>query len=324
MKGLLLTGATGFVGRNLLLSELSSGRRIFAPVRDVSKLQMQLEREGANEKLVSPLPTNPSKWPSIEVDRAVLCAGVLFARSEEEYIQTNVEWAARVLEALPPECETIVLSSQAAGGPTPKGAVARTESHNDSPITWYGRSKLALEEMLVERFPHRNLKVLRPPMVLGARDSATLPLFKMAASLLRVKPGMRLKEYSFISVDDLVAGIAAVWGTPPAPPRYIAAARSITDMELIETAAKSMGRHGVTIPIPQIIVKFLSRIVDMVPALRASAPSLTRDRARDIWPDRWVVDSGMFREATGWACTVGLEQAIDSAREFYRCHGLVG
>ena len=95
-------------------------------------------------------------------------------------------------------------------------------------------------------------------------------------------------------------------------------------MELIETAAKSMGRAGVTIPVPQVIVKFLSRIVDMVPALRASAPSLTRDRARDIWPDRWVVDSGMFREATGWACAVELEQAIDSAREFYRRGGLVG
>lgn len=324
MKGLLLTGATGFVGRNLLVAEISRGTRIHAPVRDAGKLRRQLRAEGLDDRLVTPLAADPAEWPRLGVDRAVLCAGVLFARTAGEYFNTNVEWTTSVLEALPPDCETIVLSSQAAGGPTPGGVAARTESHADTPLTWYGRSKLALEDRLREKFSKRDIKILRPPMVLGARDSATLPLFKMASGLVRVKPGLRPKEYSFIAVDDLVSGIDAAWGSPAAPPRYISAARTITDSELIETAARSVGGRGVTLPVPQIFIKLLSLVVDAVPSLRTSAPSLTRDRARDIWPDRWVVDSSAFRQATGWTCRLDLTNAIATARDSYAREGLLG
>lgn len=320
MSGLLLTGVTGFVGRNLLLAEAALGTRLFVPVRDPEKLRRQLQEEGLDPTVAIPLPVDPSSWPRLEIERAILCAGVLFARSREEYFNTNVEWTSRVLEALPHSCDTVVLSSQAAGGPTPAGVTARAEHHPDTPVTWYGRSKLALEERLRERFPSRNIKILRPPMVLGARDTATLPLFKMAASLVRVKPGFRPKEYSFIAVEDLVAGIRAASKAPPTP-LYISAARTITDSELIKTAAQSVGGRGITMPVPQVLVKFLSLIVDAVPSLRASTPSLTRDRARDIWPDRWVVDSTAFRKATGWTCRLELPHAIESARDSYARQG---
>lgn len=317
--GLLLTGATGFVGRNLLLDEAARGTRLFVPVRDPEKLRRQLQEEGMDPAIATPLPVDPSTWPHLEIDRAILCAGVLFARSRQEYFTTNVEWTSRILEALPPACEVVVLSSQAAGGPTPNGFTARIEDHPDNPVTWYGRSKLALEERIKERFSDRNIRILRPPMVLGARDTATLPLFKMAAGLVRVKPGLRPKTYSFIAVEDLVSGIRAAWGTSGAP-HYIAAARPITDTELINAAARSLGGRGITMPVPQIAVKFLSWIVDAAPSLRASVPSLTRDRARDIWPDRWVVDSTAFRKTTGWTCRLELPDAIQSARDFYlRC-----
>lgn len=324
MDRLLLTGATGFVGRNILLDEAARGTRMFVPVRDPEKLRRQLEEDGLDTSIATPLPVDPSEWPRLGIDRAILCAGVLFARSREEYFTTNVEWTTRIIHALPSACEIVVLSSQAAGGPTPQGVPARIEDHPDNPVTWYGRSKLALEARIRERFPARNIRVLRPPMVLGARDTATLPLFKMAAGLVRIKPGMRPKEYSFIAVEDLVSGIRAAWGAPAAGnPLYIAAARPITDTELINAAARSVGGRGLTMPVPQIVVKFLSVIVDAVPSLRASAPSLTRDRARDIWPDRWVVDSAAFRKATGWTCRLELPHAIDSARDSYIRRGVL-
>lgn len=323
MNGLLLTGATGFVGRNIVLSEAARGTSLYVPVRDAEKLRSQLQSEGLDPGIAVPLPVEPAQWPRLEIDRAILCAGVLFARSPAEYFTTNVDWTMRILDALPQDCETIILSSQAAGGPTPKGVSARTESHTDTPLTWYGRSKLTLEERVKERYAARRLHILRPPMVLGARDTATLPLFKMAAGLLRVKPGLRPKQYSFIAVDDLVAGIDATWGISTGSPLYISAARPITDTELIHSAASSMGGRGITLPVPQIVIKILSMFVDAVPSLRATAPSLTRDRVRDIWPDRWVVDSAAFRTASGWTCRVELPAAITSAREHYTRAGLL-
>ena len=48
---LLITGSTGFVGRNLLLrvSQDARWRRIVLPVRDPAKLRAQLEGEGIVE-----------------------------------------------------------------------------------------------------------------------------------------------------------------------------------------------------------------------------------------------------------------------------------
>ena len=317
MKTLLVTGATGFVGRNLVLREISQGTQILAPVRSAAKLRAQLEAEGVDPSAVTALDADPAKWSGgIQPTHALLSAGVLFARNREEYFSTNVDWTLRVLEALPESTRIVVLSSQSAGGPTPLGRAARTESDADTPLTWYGKSKLALERALQSQ-KARRLCILRPPMILGPRDTATLPLFKMAMGLVRTKPGLRRKEFSFLSVEDVVEAVEAAWNCESQGPHYISAHRTITDWELIGTAARAAGGKGVTLPIPITVVKAMSLLVDSIPALRQSAPSLTRDRAKEIWADRWVVDSTAFRQATGWQSRQDLAEALDGAFRHY-------
>jgi nucleoside-diphosphate-sugar epimerase len=323
MKTLLLTGATGFVGSNMLLQELQQGTRILAPVRNAEKLHRQLSAEGISNANVVALGTNPSAWGDIRPTHALLSAGVLFARSREEYHSINVDWTLRVLDALPADCQVVVLSSQAAGGPTPSGTYARTEEDADAPITHYGNSKLELEQAIRRSLSRRPITILRPPMILGGRDTATLPLFKMAAGLLRPKPGIAKKEYSFIAIEDVLEAIKASWENGAQGPFYIASERTITDFELIRTAALTMNGQGVTLPLPQIIIKCFSLIVDAIPKLRDSTPSLTRDRARDIWADRWVVDSALFRRTTGWKSTRDLRHSLESAHDFYIRAGML-
>ena len=317
MKTLLVTGATGFVGRNLLLREISLGNQILAPVRDAKKLRAQLEIEGFDPESVTPLDPEPENWPAgIQPTHALLSAGVLFARHRDEYFATNVDWTLRILEALPESARVVVLSSQSAGGPTPHGRAARTESDADTPLTWYGKSKLALERALQSQ-KNRRICILRPPMILGARDTATLPLFKMALGLIRTKPGLRRKEFSFLSVDDVIEAVQSAWSFESPGPHYISAHRTITDWELIDTAARAAGGKGVTLPIPIAAVKAMSLLVDSIPSLRRSAPSLTRDRAKEIWADRWVVDSTAFRRATGWQSRQDLAEALNGAFRHY-------
>jgi nucleoside-diphosphate-sugar epimerase len=153
-------------------------------------------------------------------------------------------------------------------------------------------------------------------MILGPRDTATLPLFKMAAGLVRTKPGLRRKEFSFLSVEDVLEAISRAWETALPSPHYIAADHTITDRQLIDTAARAAGAKGITLPVPIAMVKAMSLLVDSIPALRQSAPSLTRDRAKEIWPDRWVVDSSAFRKATGWSSRHDLLHALQSTHDF--------
>ena len=323
MKTLLLTGATGFVGSNMLVQEVRHGTRILAPLRNAEKLRRQLSTEGISGADVVALDADPSTWGNIRPTHALLSAGVLFARSREEYQSVNVDWTLSVLAALPADCKIVVLSSQAAGGPTPAGTHARTEEDADTPITHYGKSKLELENAIRRSHAGRSVTILRPPMVLGARDTATLPLFKMAAGLVRPKPGLRKKEYSFIAVEDLLEAVNISWEHSNSGPFYIASDHTITDFELIKAAALTTNGCGITIPVPQVIIKCFSLIVDAFPKLRASAPSLTRDRARDIWVDRWVVNSARFRQITRWKSSRSLEYSLQSAHDFYMRAGML-
>ena len=319
---LLLTGATGFLGRNVLLRALSEGKEVLTPVRNRDKLWHQLRFEKKDPQDVQLLPALPDHWPKISPRYAILGAGVLFERNRSDYFCTNVDWTLAILRALPPECRTVVISSQSAGGPTPNGKSSRSEEDPDAPITWYGESKLAMERAILHEFPNRPISILRPPMILGPRDTATLPLFRMARGTIRIKPGLRTKCYSFVAVEDLVTAIfVALESEPLAQPNYVASTHSMSDWQLIAAAAAACDARGVTLPVPHLFVRILSGFVDTIPTLRAQAPSLTRDRAREIWPDRWVVDGSRFARLTGWRASSNLNDALQAAQSYYVLEG---
>jgi nucleoside-diphosphate-sugar epimerase len=315
---LLLTGATGFLGRNILLRALGEGREVFAAVRSPGKLIEQLRFENKDLRGVQVLSAQPEQWPRISPQSAILCGGVLFERNRRDYFCTNVDWTLATLRALPHDCRTVVISSQSAGGPTPNSKVSRSEADADTPVTWYGESKLAMEEAIRREFPDRPITILRPPMILGPRDAATLPLFRMARGRVRIKPGLHAKSYSFVAVQDLVAAVfLALQGEPLAQACYVASMHPTTDWQLIASAAMACNARGLTIPVPHFAVRLLSRIVDAIPVLRKQAPSLTRDRAREIWADRWVVDASRFEQLTGWRASTDLATALKAAHSHY-------
>ncbi len=317
---LLLTGATGFVGRNLLLETMRAGRytEIVTPVRDADKLKRQLAAEG--------FPQPPSQlriigWDEaapVGIDHAVHCAGALFERDRDRYFRVNVTDTLRLLSSVPATARILALSSQSAGGPTPPGQQMRVSTDPDTPITWYGESKLAMESAL--RISRPDAHVWRPPMILGPRDRATLPLFQMAAGPLRIKPGRRVKTYSWIAVGDLVQAILRALDAPEWTPETrlsVCAPDSITDLELIETAAHVVSRCGRSVPVPHPLVRGIAAVVDAVPFLRATAPSLTRDRVREIFPDRWVVDGAEFRARFAPAAFATLRETLAATYAWY-------
>lgn len=318
---LLLTGATGFVGRNLLLRALAGKEEVYAAVRDESKLRAQLVAESVSSERLQVIPARADLWPVIAPTRAVLCAGLLFGRTREEYFATNVDWTLSLIRALPEDCRVVILSSLAAAGPTPPGRDALNENDAEHPITWYGKSKLAMEQAVNAEFPRRHITILRPPMVLGPRDTATLPIFRMSKGALRFKPGVADKHYSFIAVDDLVDAILAALASPePLPTCYVAHPRVISDRELIASAGEKSGR---VLPIPHGLLKQVARVIDAVPTLRKAVPSLSGDRVLEVWADRWVVDGSKFIALTGLQPRRGLEETMRATREYYLREGLL-
>lgn len=327
---LLITGATGFIGRNLLLRAIAakSWREVIAPVRNPEKLLSILVTEGWEK----PPPTlrilrwTPGLWgENLECDAAVHCAGVLFGRTEAEY-RANVQGPLELLRALPVSAKVILLSSQSAGGPTPWGREARDEEIPDEPITLYGKSKREMEAACLSAFPDRDILFLRLPMVLGARDRAILPLFRLSAGMLRPKPGIVTKYYSFLSVKDLCGAIFAVLGCDTVSLQrriyYVCHPKSVSDRDLIECVAGLLGKKGWIFPVPHSCVRAASHFVDAVPFLRNVVPSLTRDRVHEIFFNRWVIEGGRFEETFCFYCATGFVDSLSDTLWWYRKLGI--
>ena len=327
---LLLTGSTGFVGQNLLLNLLGEERwsRIILPVRNPQKLRTQLEGEGrqVGDRLKI-IPVSGDSWElpdEVRPDLVIHAAGRLFGRERADYFQTNVEGSLQLAAQLPDHARLIVLSSLAAGGPTPQGMEARTITHADAPVSHYGASKLAMERALREKLGAR-LLILRPPMVLGPRDAATVPLFQMAKGFLRVKPGLRPKHYSWIAVEDLCEALLSAASNDRAHPEplYLASGQTITDAQLLATAAQVIGANGLTLPLPHSVIRGISRLLDLHPYWREAVPSLGLDRVRELLPDRGVCDGGHFGTCFDWKPHQELGETLRETAEYLKNQGRI-
>lgn len=329
---LLITGATGFIGRTLVLRALRDERvtEVVAPVRSEDKLRAQLAREdGGESSKLRIIQAEAPGWDFRGIgpfDRLVHCAGVLFSRSRDDYFRINVDGTTRLLSTVQGAPRTVVLSSQSAGGPTPAGEPAKKLDHPDRPVSWYGESKLRMEAVLHGQPVAHPLLLLRAPMVLGPGDRATLPLFRMVRGKVWPKPGLRPKQFSWVSSDDLADAIDAWFDNGPSEGRqtfHVTSPGTITDAMLMRTAGEVSERRGWLLPVPQVFLKPVALASKLIPAIGENVPSLTPDRAREIWPDRWVLDAEPFHQATGWRGRATLEDTLARTLAWLQREGLV-
>ena len=190
-----VTGATGFIGRNLIAQLVGQGVVVRAVVRPQSARNVA---SGASVVRAALEPT-ALREAFEDVDAVVHLAGVVNALDETEYTAVNVEGTRAVVWAAAAAGVRLVhVSSLAAAGPASASA-PRSEDDLPSPRTPYGRSKLD-GERLVTAMRGLSWTILRPGVVYGPGDHALLPLFKCARLGLLPLVGRRDAAYMFVHV----------------------------------------------------------------------------------------------------------------------------
>jgi nucleoside-diphosphate-sugar epimerase len=328
----LVTGANGFVGSHVVERLVAQGERVRALVRATSDRRF-LDGESVETAVGDVGDASAAGEERLaratEGCRAVYhVAGVVRARSQEEYDRVNAAGAARIARAAARAGvrRFVLVSSQAAAGPN-TGAAPRDEAEPERPVTAYGRSKLAGERLVAEAARGGSLEVVvvRPPAVYGPRDRAFLMLFRLVSrGLLLLYPGADTQEVSLIHVRDLAAGLALAGERAPAGAiYYLTDGGRATSAALGDTIARALGKRPLRIVLPTGVGMAAAWASETFGRLSGRPVTLTRERLRQWSAPRWTVSDARARREIGYAPQVDLESGMSETALWYREAGWV-
>ncbi len=314
---ILITGATGFLGRALVREARTRWPRaeLHLLVRDRKRaeglgLPPETLIEGAldaNERL--------SRGAG-QADLVVHLAGAVKATSRAELMRTNAEGTAQVLAASPAGARVVLVSSLAAAGPSVDGSGTALPPDACRPCSDYGESKRRGELALLADAARtgRAWLVLRPCLVYGAGDGATAVLVRQATAPLCPVP-WTARPLSTVHVRDVVAAIVAAAERRDVSGVFLPIAGEVTDTHaLLRAIAEAHGRSARLVRVPALVTAAAGHLADAIARLRCRPSYFSRDKVREISAVGWVADREPARVALAFEARVGLRAGLRETR----------
>lgn len=302
--GLLLTGATGFVGQHLqqhLLASVGQPSSITALVRAETPARRAELLNGVAQRALSL--TSATAWQELIEEHPgspiVFLAGSVRGRTYADFKPANVDIIGAAIAALgavaaPPPI--LLVSSLAASQPD---------------LSHYAASKFAGEQ-LVER-TDLPWTILRPTAVYGRGDKELAGLFRAARSGVLPRLGPPDQRLSFIHVTDLCRAIAAwveaMTSNAQAMQQQL---YSIDDgtpdgydwRELGQAIAPGKRQFEFGVPAP--LLRTIAHLNLAGANLLGYQPMLSPGKVRELCYPRWLCDNVPFSQASGWQPTIDL------------------
>lgn len=325
----LVTGASGFIGSTLIEELNRQGIEVRALMRTTSNDKhlrgLKYDRfEGHLGDMES------IRRAAQGVDYVFHLAGVVAAKNRAAYFESNAEGTANIARAISDLAKfpkrVVYVSSIAAGGPMSE-KLARKESDQDQPVSWYGQSKLAGEKEFLkfkDRFP---TAIVRPPIVYGPRDKDVFVMIQsVAKNLMPLLPGTDAagnKYYSLIHVRDLVRGLIQVAQAPIATVPsgeifYLAEDRYYTYVEMMGTMATHLGRKPIRLKVPKFALVSLAHGMGWLGALTGRVYPLNKDKLNEILPSYWICSNEKARKLLGFRPELDLHAGMLDAIQWYK------
>lgn len=291
----LLTGASGFVGRATLAALAGRGLVVRAVSRS-SRMTDSVEWRQGDLSVAD-------GWDRLldGIDVVVHLAGNAGRGTEAEMMQANAE-------------ATAMLARTAAASGVSRFVYASTirvyghQGHIDAssrpaPTDPYGRSKLEAEAALEAEIRQGGMacSMLRPPFVFGADRAGLLSLMVKAARHRLPLPLAALRNRrSLLYLDNLADLLAAAASEPAAKGSFRLPAGEGLDLtygELFARIGQALGRRALSFPVPPSLLGFGGGLL------------LSRETLQRMLED-CVVDGSVLAQRLGWAPPVPPENAL--------------
>jgi nucleoside-diphosphate-sugar epimerase len=322
VRRIAVTGATGFIGRNLVADLVARGDDVRAIVRrSVARPQERPVLHPDATVVRTPLERAALAEAFAGVDAVVHLAGVVSAVDERDFFAVNVDLTRAVADAARAAGVRLIhISSLAAAGPAPLSA-PRSEDDPPAPVTAYGRSKLE-GERVVTAMPDLRWTILRPGIVYGPGDRAVLPLFRFARLGILPLAGRPGAAYMMIHVADLIRTIvAAVERTIERDTIFAGHPRPVSARELLEAVRAAHGGAARIVPVPTAVLKIAAAAGDIGAAMLGRPLLINRSRYVELSAEGFVCRVDRLRDRLGIVAQVELREGLAGTAAWYRRQG---
>jgi nucleoside-diphosphate-sugar epimerase len=336
MARILVTGATGFIGRRLVDRLATDGHEVTCLVRSLERGKSHTP-PGVRLCLGDVSRSDGLAEAAQDAEIVVHLAGLVRALSHRTLTDVNGEGVRRLAEACvrrtsPPVF--LFVSSLAVAGPALDGR-PREPADSPRPISNYGRSKLAGEVAARDFAAKMPITVVRPAIVFGPQDPFTFQWFQSVDRFgLHLVPGWRDARFSLVDVDDLNeillraanhgmripaardddgTGRGIYYAAHPEPPTYA---------EIGSLAAEALGRPRCrTLRVPMTVVRAVGAAGELFGRVIRRPAELNWDKVREAAAGSWICSSRTAVEQLNFEFRETLPQQFRRAVEWYRSAG---
>jgi UDP-glucose 4-epimerase len=262
-RTVLVTGASGFIGKRLVEVLAQEGWRVRAAARDPASVA---ETRGV-ERVAMPDLARPADWsPLLEgVSHVVHLAGIAHAPGnvpDAIYLRVNAEAAGELAAQARGKVERLVLVSsvRAQVGLTANHVI--TEADPPVPTDVYGRSKLEGERLVAASGVP--FTVLRPTVLYGPGVKGNIAsLATLAKTAMPLPFGGLDNRRSLLALDNFASAVSLVLGAKQAENEtyLVADAAPISIADLAAAMREGLGRAPHLLRVPQGAVKRILKTV---------------------------------------------------------------